>query len=85
MDERMQLIEANFAGMKGGRNMGSEGVSGITAMVRDRKKEFRNIGNDEVEKLLKDAMSQVEGVTRFFFLTLIELRCALLISKLQKN
>ena len=36
-------------------------------MVGDRKKEFRNMGNDEVEKLLKEVMSQVEGVTRFFF------------------
>jgi hypothetical protein len=57
MDGRMKLIEANFDGMKGGRNMGSEGVSGITAVVGDRKKEFRNMGNDEVEKLLKEAMS----------------------------
>ena len=46
--------------------MGSE-VSGMTAVVGDRKKEFRNMGNDEVEKLLKEAMSQVEGVTRFYF------------------
>ena len=62
--------------------MGSE-VSGMTAVVGDRKKEFRNMGNDEIEKLLKEAMTQKDGMMRFYFD--LDKQCALLISEPQKT